>query len=610
MRNPMNTKIRFAAVAAFFLSAVLFLTLSIRTSHPPVLAKNAATLRTAFAQLPLSFEANAGQTDSQVRYLARGAGYTIFLTANATVLSLQDRQHENAVIRLHLNGANAAAKIEPIDQLPGKSSYFIGNDPKEWRTDVPLFSKVRYENVYPGIDVVYHGSQRQLEYDFVVAPGADPNAIKLDFQGADKIDIDDAGDLLLHVRGGELYLRKPVVYQVINGARREVKGNYVLKQKSRVGFEVAKYDASKALVIDPVILYSTYLGGGGNEDGYGIAVDALGAAYVTGHTNSLNFPTMNAYQATLGDDSATSGNGDAFVTKYDANGVLVYSTYLGGSCTDIGFGIAVNAAGEAYITGTTGSGINPQSQMPDCSPLNNPFKEFPQVHAFQNYAGSSDAFVTKLNAAGNDLIYSSFLGGGGSEFGRAIAVDARGNAYVTGDTISKSPQTTNFPTTPGAFQTSNAGGEDAFVSKITYDPLTSTTSLAYSTYLGGGSLDSGRGITVDALGNAYVTGTTGSGAVDVCNNPDPFAQPAFPTTPNAYQTAMAPSPVNPNCVGPCCLTPNIFDAFVSKINPAGGGASDLVYSTYLGGETQAVQSTSAFDEGHAIALDKTGNVYV
>jgi hypothetical protein len=616
----MNKYIRPATVAAFFLAALTFVTLSLRTSHPPVQTKSAATLRGAYAQLPLSFEANAGQTDSQVRYLARGNGYTIFLTANETVLSLHSLENGNAVVRLRLDGSSAHPEIVSLDELTSKSNYFIGNDPKKWHTNVPLFSKVRYQSVYSGIDVVYHGNQRQLEYDFVIAPNADPGAIKLDFAGVDKIDIDDSGDLVLKARAGKLVLRKPVAYQDINGRRQEVSTNYILNGKAQAGVKLAKYDASTELVIDPVFLYSTYLGGSGNDQANAIAVDALGNAYVAGQTNSFDFPvTPGAPQGSQPSDTHNS-NPSAFVTKLNPSGnQIIYSTYLGGSCTDIAFGIAIDAAGEAYVTGTTGSGINPQSGMPDCGPLNHSFQQFPQVNAFQTYGGNSDAFVTKLNAAGNAIIYSSFLGGGGSEFGRAIAVDALGNAYVTGDTISGT-NFSNFPTTPGAFQTSNAGGEDAFVTKISYNQVTQTTSMAYSTYLGGGSLDSGRGIAVDANGLIYVTGLTGSGAVDFCNHPDPFAQPPFPTTAGAYQTAMAPS--QPASCMHCCedihgnptgtpVNSNLQDAFISKINPAGAGAADLVYSTYFGGGTLPPNiNDGAFDEAHAIALDSSGNVYI
>src|SRR5712691_9414950 len=301
----MKTNIRPAVAAAFFLSALAFLTFWLRTSPPSIPVKNAATLKTAFARLPLSFEENAGQTDLQVRYLARGAGYTIFLTEKDAVIKLQDRQGDGAVLRLKVASANEHAQIEARNQLAGKSNYFIGNDPTKWRANIPMFSQVRYAEVYPGVDLVYHGNQRQLEYDFVVAPGAEPRAITLNCEGADKIDINHDGDLVLRVAEKEVLFRKPLVYQDINGRRREVAARYVLKEKLSAGFEVAAYDTNKPLVIDPVVVYSTYLGGSGNETAQAIAVDATGSAYVAGYTNSLDFPvTMRAFQT-----SGNSNNG-------------------------------------------------------------------------------------------------------------------------------------------------------------------------------------------------------------------------------------------------------------------------------------------------------------
>ena len=598
----------FLAISAVLAAVAIWPGAPQRNKQPGAGSKQASSdnPHTSYARLPLSFEANTGQMDTRVNYLARGAGYTIFLTHDETVLSLQDREHGSALVRLKLKGANTEARIEPLAELAGKSNYFIGNDPKLWRTDIPLYAKVRYTKVYPGIDVVYHGNQRQLEYHFVLDPKSDPRAIKLGFTGADKIDINASGDLVLHADGGDLVLQKPIAYQQIDGSRRTVRVDYSLSGKSLAQLSLGKYDNSKELIIDPVFLYATYLGGSGSDGANAIAVDALGNAYVAGQTNSTDFPvTPGAPQGTQPSDHSL-GNPSAFVTKLNpAGNQIIYSTYLGGSCTDIAFGIAVNAAGEAYVTGTTGSGFNVQFNSPDCGPLNQPFQSFPQVHPVQpNYGGSSDAFVTKLNAAGNAIVYSTFLGGSGSEFGRAIAVDALGNAYVTGDTISP-----NFPTTPGAFQTTAQGGEDVFVSKISYDSVLQTTALAYSTYLGGGDLDSGRGIAVDFLGNIYVTGRTSSGSVDACGNIS--NPPVFPTTPTAYQPNIAPSQVNPGCMFGCCFNPNLADAFISKINPGGNGAADLVYSTYFGGGTAPSSvSDGAFDEGHAVTLDNSGNVYV
>ena len=593
------------------------------------------SLRESYGKLPLSFEANQGQTDGRVKFLSRGSGYSLFLTPTEAVLSLKSSKskvqspkselrtpdsglptpNSSAVLRMKFVGANPAPQVVGVDELPGKNNYFIGNDPAKWRTNVPNYAKVKYESVYPGVDLVYYGNQRQLEYDFIVAPGKSVGAIKMFFDGAQTVRIDTNGDLIIRTAGGEIRQLKPVVYQEVGGIRQEVAGEYVLLRNHRqignrqsrrvgignpqVGFSIGAYDHSIPLVIDPTLIYSTYLGGTGNETGTSIAVDGAGNAYAAGYTNSMNFPVSSgAYQTTYSTQCGL-GNPDAYITKFDTTGAQVYSTYLGGSATDIIYGIAVNSTGEAYVTGNTGSGSNPSQPPPSiCPPA---FLEFPQMNAFQSYGGNSDAFVTKLNAAGNLLVFSSFLGGSNSEFGRAIAVDATGAAYVTGETISS-----NFPTTGGVLQPSLSGGQDVFVTKVS----TAGVKL-YSTYLGGGDLDSGRGIAVNALGEAYITGLTASGSIGACGNIQ--NPPVFPTT-VAFQPNIAPSQ-SFTCQFGCCSAfnntntqyiPNLFDAFVTKLNSSG---TALIYSTYLGGGIQA-GGASAFDEGHAIAIDGTGNAYV
>jgi Bacterial Ig-like domain (group 3)/Beta-propeller repeat len=452
------------------------------------------------------------------------------------------------VLRMKLRNANPAAKVTGEDELAGTSNYFIGNDPAKWRTKVPTYAKVKYEGIYPGIDLVYYGNQRQLEYDFIVAPGADPHRIAFDVRGAKRIRRDARGDLVLAMKMGEDEIRwhKPVAYQEKNGTRQEVAARYAISDANWVGFELAKYDVSRPLYIDPLI-YSTYLGGSGQDDGYSIAVNSAGNAYVTGVTSSIDFPTVNPLQG-------AKWLGDAFVTKINPEGsALVYSTYLGGNGGDYGIGIAVDSAGNAYVTGDTYS--------PD----------FPTTPgAFQTaLAGGRDAFVTKINPTGSALVYSTYLGGGivggseGDDVGTGIAVDSSGNAYVTGYTLSA-----DFPTTPGAFQTACGTGwcSDAFVTEINPEG----SALVYSTYLGGSGGDSGMGIAVDSTGNAYVTGNTYS--------------TDFPTTPGAFQTALAGG---------------YYDAFVTKVNPTG---SALVYSTYLGGNGD--------DSGNSIAVDSASNAYV
>src|SRR5438093_3579644 len=331
-----------------------------------------ARVTESYGKLPLSFEANRGQMDSDVKFFSRGSGYGIFITPTEMVLSLgrgsrqetkepealkrnagpnrpsaaADRPRRTSVLRMKLAGADPKPQLTGEEELPGKVNYFIGNDPKKWRTNVSTYAKVKYREVYPGIDLVHYGNQRQLEYDFVVAPGADPKAIRLGFEGAETVEIDGRGDLLLHTPEGDVRQHKPVIYQQTDGTRTEVSGNYSLSRKNQVSFEVGEYDQGRPLVIDPTLSYSTYLGGNSHDGGYGIAVDSAGNAYVTGETYSTNFPTASPFQAAFG------GNLDAFVTKLNATGsALMYSTYLGGNDYDYGAGIAVDSAGSVYVTG-------------------------------------------------------------------------------------------------------------------------------------------------------------------------------------------------------------------------------------------------------------------
>ena len=307
-----------------------------------------------FGRLPLSFEANKGQIDQPVKFLSHGPGYKLFLTANEAVLTLRKPQapaddtkvREGSVLRLKMIGANTAPQIEGQDELPGKVNYFIGNDPEKWQRNVPTYRKVYYKDVYPGIDVVYYGNQRELEYDFVVAPGANPKVIRFTVEGADKISLDKTGSLLLNLKHGEVRLNKPVIYQLTDtGSRREVKGDYVIK-KNEIRFKVEAFDSGKPLVIDPVLSYSTFVGSTGNDVALGIAVDSQGNAYVTGNTDRSTFPT------TAGAFKTTTNSGGAFVSKLDSTGsTLIYSTYI--SSSSVGRSIAVDASGNAYVTGNT-----------------------------------------------------------------------------------------------------------------------------------------------------------------------------------------------------------------------------------------------------------------
>lgn len=517
-----------------------------------------SSLAVTYTGLPMSFEINQGQTDPQVKFMARGSGYTLFLTPEKAVLVLRRCGSEESkvtrltrgkkpraekvktsVLSMSLVDANPQSQVEGMEALPGKVNYFIGNDPAYWRTDISTYAKIRYRNVYPGVDMVYYGNQGQIEYDFVVAPGADPAAITLNFQGIEHMEVDEQGDLVLHVSGEQIRFRKPVVYQEADGSRREISSSYVIKDINWAGFKLEDYDTDRTLVIDPVLVYSTYLGGSGNDDGTWIAVDSYGNAYATGVTNSINFPTQNALQPALG------GGFDFFVTKINACGSgFVYSTYLGGSGFDFSIGIDVDSCGNAYVTGITNS------------------LDFPTQNALQPVfgGGTSDAFVTKINACGSRLVYSTYLGGSGEDAAINIAVDLYGNAYVTGFTDSL-----NFPI-QNALQPTFGGGEfDAFVSKINV----SGSGLVYSTYLGGSGDDEGFGLTVDSCGNAYVTGRTNSDNFPIQNALQPF------------------------------FGGGEFDVFVTEINPCGSG---FVYSTYLGGSGQ--------EEGISIAVDSFGNAYV
>ena len=410
---------------------------------------------------------------------------------NPTALPKQAPIHQ-AVVRMKLEGANPSPAIDGMEPLPGMVNYFIGNDPAKWHTTIPTYAKVQYQDAYPGITLVYYGNQGRLEYDFIVAPGADPNQIKLAFEGASDITVADSGDLLLTTALGDVRMQKPVVYQLEpDGHKTLVAGHYVVAplsvslQASRttrhaVGFQLASYDHAKPVVIDPVLLYSTYLGGSGDDRrGYAIAVDAAGHAYVTGQTTSTNFPTANPLQAT------NAGLADVFVTKLNAAGShLLYSTYLGGSNDDLGYDIVVDAAGHAYVTGFT-----PSTNFPTANPVQATYG-----------GGFDDAFVAKLNAPGSSLVYSTYLGGSSDDEGDGIAVDAAGSAYVTGAT-----ESTNFPTVnPLQATFGGSGGQlgDAFVTKLS----AAGSSLLYSTYLGGSIDERGNKIVVDAAGQAYVTG--------------------------------------------------------------------------------------------------------
>jgi hypothetical protein len=524
-----------------------------------------------YGKFPLSFEANRGQTDKQVRFMSRGPGYTLFLTSSEAVLVTG--KDKALVARMKLTGTNPRPQVRGLDELASKSYYFIGNDPNKWQSKVPNYARVRYQDVYPGIDLVYYGNQRQLEYDFVVAPGADPKSIKLSFPEARKIRIDrESGDLKLECAGGEVRFHKPVAYQMGDG-KSWVEARYVLKQGKQVCVAVGRYDVAKQLIVDPVLSYSTYVGA---SISLAIAVDASGNAYVTGSTQSSAFPLVHPLPPP---NNALRGVGDAFVSKLAFDNTtgtlsLAYSAYLGGSGqgVDEGNGIAVDSMGNAYVTGSTGA-----TDFPVVHPLSSP------NNALQ---GALNAFVSKLsfdNATSTlSLAYSTYLGGSAGpvfgDVGSGIAVDALGNAYVTGWTGSPHfPVVHPLPAPNDALE----GIRDAFVSKLIFDSATSTLALAYSTYLGGKDDDFSQGISIDSSGNAYVTGRTASPGF-------PLVHPLPPPN-NAFQGGVG-----------------VYDAFVSKLSfDSATSTLALAYSTYLSGGGSGLN-----EGGLGIAVDSADNAYV
>ncbi len=563
-----------------------------------------ARINASFAALPLAFEANEGQTDPQVKYMARGNGYKLYLTQGDAVLSLVSRSSSTdsvpkqmmerrlpgysvkthrlirrqqlrlsrkssiatASLRVHVVGSNPRAHVVSDGPLPGKVNYYIGNDPKAWHTGIPTYARIAYQEVYPGVSLAFHGQQGQVEFDFLVAPGANPAPIALSFPDAGLVKTNTSGDLVLTSRVGDLILHKPVAYQEQGGVRHTVDARFVLRANKQVSFELGGYDRSRELVIDPQLSYASYLGGSAEDVGFGVAVDASGNSYVTGHSDSANFPGP---PTVIG----PAGGFDAFVVKINANGTLGYSTFMGGSGDDLGSAIAVDSTGAVYVGGITTS------------------TDFPAIGGAQSTAGSApgancsgnnvtapctDAIAFKLSPAGA-RVYGTYLGGNNFDEAFGIAIDTLGNAYVAGDTFSP-----NFPLQSAIFSSFNNGAgangaDDAFVAEL--NPAGSA--FVYSTYLGGSNLDLALGIAVDpTTGEAYVTGETASAD--------------FFTSAGAFQTSCG-TDGNCNFNG----TVDFFDAFVTKISPLG---ASVAYSTYLGG--------SSDDEGMAIAIDTSGNAYV
>ena len=527
----------------------------------------AARLRAldAYGKLPLTFEQNSGQTDARVKFLARGAGYTVFLTDRDATLRLMQPSAEGAkpgteaVVRLSLAGANSHPVAHAVDQQAGHANYFVGNDPQKWRSNVPEFARVKFDAVYPGIDLVYYGTQGRLESDYVVSPGADPKRIALRVEGSDRVRLNSDGDAILSTAAGEVSLHQPRAYQQTEAGRTEVAANYTQLASGALGIRVGAYDSTLPLVIDPVVGYATYLSGSNSiTTGNAIAVDSAGNTYIVGTTGATDFPTTpSTFQSTR-----TGTNGNAFVTKLDASGTaLAFSTYLGGSGQtgkfDNATGVAVDASGNVYITGST-----PSTDFPVTSGT---------AYQLVNNGTPSNGFLTELNSIGASLMYSTYIGGSGNDSCAAIALDSNGNAYVTGSATS-----TNFPVTPAtAIQTAGQSTGLAFISRFN-TTFSGTGSLIYSTLLGGTSSNQGTGIAVDASFNAYITGQTTS--------------TNFPVTASAFQSTLKGTAGN---------------AFVARVDTT--TANNLVYATFLGG---TATGSGSGDIGNAIALGPSSNVFV
>ncbi len=534
---------------------------SLSKNSPPPLGRQ-LRLNPDYGKLPLAFEPNQGQTDPQVKFLARGSGYVLFVTSQEVVLSLKNPQplpnrlaHKGfavptpdpkppTVLRLKLEGAQANPAFEPLEQLPGISNYFIGKDPAQWHANIPQYSKVAAHDVYPGVDMVYYGNQGRLEYDFQVKPGADPRAIHMKVEGAQGVQVNGQGDLELQTVQGRLVFRAPTVYQEAGEQKNTVEGRYKLEDGNRVGFEVKDYDRSKPLVIDPQLDYSSYLGGSSASSAEGVGVDGSENAYFTGFTLCTDFPTTNGAPQTQ-----LKGTDDAVIVKINPAGTaLLYSTYLGGSEQQAGDGIAVDPSGDAYVGGFTAS-----TDFPTTSGV-------PQT----NLNGTNNGFAAKLNSSGS-LIYPTYLGGSGNGAVWAIAIDGSGEAYLTGWAGA------GLTITTGAYQTTYAGtGGISYLTKLN----ASGTGVLYSTYLGATGQAYCKGIAVDGNGNAYLGGMAND--------------PAFPTSPGAFQAAG--------------LNGANDDGFVAKIIPAGKGSADLAYCTMLGGNDT--------DQIYGITVDNNLDAYV
>jgi len=513
----------------------------------------------ALAKLPMNFESNKGQAEDGVKFVSRGNGFALLLKQGEAILALRARQNAHnelndgssstSRLSMKLENANPAPVVSGVEQQQAVANYFIGNNPAKWIKGIETYSRVLYSDVYPGVDLTFRGNQRQLEYDFTLASGADVNGIRLKFDGAGDIEISREGALILSTPAGDVRHERPIAYQDNNGARLRVPADFKRLEDGSIGFEVGDYDASRPLVIDPMLVYSTYLGGGAADVGRGIAVDAAGNTFLVGNSFSSDF---------LFQSSTT--NSDLFIGKLNSAGTLLTYTYVVASKNDIATGIALDSTGKLYICGTT--------ESPD-------FPFFNSVGLALR--GPSDVFVIKLSPTLDQFFYLSLIGGSGEEAGPSVAVDTAGSAYISGRTSSA-----DFPTASAIQPVYGGGDSDAFVAKLAPDGK----SLVYSTFLGGsGTEDFSRqsGISVDASGNAYVAGDTQS--------------TNFPTK-NALRAAKTGSAAS-------------FDGFVAKINPAGSDFVYSTYMGGSGDDFALAidndSSGNAYVTGRTISTSFTGS---
>jgi hypothetical protein len=555
------------------------------------LAASAKTTST-LGDVPLYFEAGA-----PAQFVASGSRSQFLISPVESQIILRKSNAETATVRMRFTGANPAAQLSGEGELSGKINYFTGGDPAQWRSGVPTFARVRVEGIYPGINLVYYGNQKRLEYDFAIAPGANPDVIAIRFDGMDKISVSAQGELVLKSGRDEIRQPAPAIYQTVGGALKEIGGGYKILDPHTVAFTVGQYDRDLPLVIDPILGFATYFGGTLGETAWAVALNTLNTnIYIAGQTFSKKaftndaafastegtfqtntFSTEGAFQTNFQGGKLT---GDGFIARFDNTGTnLIYLTYLGGSGDDFISSVAVDAAGNAFVTGFTDS-----TNFPTTNALYSAIsgKKNTKLNVFPG-----DAFVAELDPSGSNLVYSTYLGGSGLDSGNGIAVDSSDNAYVTGTT-----ESTNFPETNAlAFQlpgstnlTLNrlAGTNNAFVTEI----ASNGTAILFSTYLGGNRFDVGEGIAVDADNSIYVTGFTSSTNFPVFN----YISEVIGT--NSYDGHLLNGRTNKS---------SAYDAFVTKFEPFVTNLS-LAYSTYLGGTNN--------DFAYHIAYDDEGSAYV